>query len=77
MGRELRTLLLATTATVALALPAAAQDSDLKARIARLEALVQSQQVQIDSQAAELARRDAAPPIDEAWRDRSDAELAT
>ena len=77
MSRGLRTLLLATAATVALALPAAAQDADLEARIARLEALVQSQQVQIDTQAAELARRDAVPPIDEAWRVKSDAELAT
>jgi hypothetical protein len=76
LAKGLRTLLLATTATLAFALPATAQDADLEARVMRLEALVQRQQIQIERQAAELTRRDATPFIEEAWRVRSDAELA-
>ena len=77
-------LLLASAATVALISPAAAfaQDADLAARVARLEALVLDQQKRIEAQDALLAERAAgiAPPageaaseVDSRWRVQTDA----
>lgn len=77
-------LLLASVATVALISPAAAfaQDADLAARVARLEALVLDQQKRIEAQEALLAERasgtvptagDAASQVDSRWRVQTDA----
>ncbi|MNU68255.1 hypothetical protein D3C71_576170 [compost metagenome] len=77
-------LLLASVAAAALLSPglALAQDDDLAARVARLEALVLDQQKRIEAQDALLAQRAAgvAPPagvaesgIDPRWRFQSDA----
>ena len=77
-------LLLASVAAAALASPGAAlaQDADLAARVARLEALVLDQQKRIEAQDALLAERAAglAPPagtpesgVDPRWRVQSDA----
>lgn len=77
-------LLLASVAAAALIGPGAAmaQDSDLAARVARLEALVLDQQKRIEAQDALLAERaaGAAPPVglaasevDGRWRVQTDA----
>lgn len=72
--------LLSTVGAMALsglAAPAVAQDQDLAARVARLEALVAAQQQRIEEQDAQLARGAAAiADVEEQWRVRSDAELA-
>jgi hypothetical protein len=77
-------LLLATVAAAALLAPGAAlaQEADLAARVARLEALVLDQQKRIEAQDALLAERAAgtAPPagtaasdVDTRWRVQTDA----
>jgi hypothetical protein len=56
---------------------AQAQDADLAARVARLEALLARQQDTLAAQEAELeALRRASPPIEETWRVRTQDELA-
>ena len=77
-------LLLASVAAAALLAPGAAlaQDADLAARVARLEALILDQQKRIEAQDALLAERaaGAAPPsgmaasdVDARWRVQTDA----
>lgn len=67
----------ASVAAVALLAPCAAlaQDEDLVARVARLEALIADQQRRIEAQEALLAERPAAAPpeVDTRWRVQTDA----
>lgn len=80
MRNQLRLILMSTVAALALVGPVQAQtgqDSDLVARVARLEALVQQQQIVIDRQSVALAQGDAAiARIEDRWRVRTDAELS-
>ena len=81
--RTFRAAVAAATALTMLAAPimASAQEEDVSARLARLEALVASQQARIEAQEALLAQRaapavQAAPGILDAWRVQPDAILA-
>lgn len=81
--RTFRSAVAAATALTMLVAPvaAAAQDEDVSARLARLEALVASQQARIEAQEALLAQRaapasSAAPGVLEAWRVQPEAVLA-
>lgn len=69
----------ASVAVAALLAPCAAlaQEEDLAARVARLEALIAAQQKRIEAQEALLAERAAAPPapeLDPRWRVQTDAQ---
>jgi hypothetical protein len=74
--RVMKAAMSATTILTAVASPAWAQEEDLAARVARLEALVAMQQEQIEAQQQALQARAAAPLVDEQWRVRSGSELA-
>lgn len=82
MRNDISLILTSTVAVWAVGGPVSAQaqspqGDDLIARVARLEALVQQQQVLLERQSAALARRDAGPaPIEDRWSLRSDTELA-
>jgi len=79
MRNTLRLILMSTAAGLVIAGPVQAQalqDADLAARVARLEAIVQQQQVTIAEQSKALAQTNAAhADVENRWRVRTDAEL--
>ena len=74
--RVMKAAMSATTILTAIASPVWAQEEDLAARVARLEALVAMQQQQIEAQQQALQARAAPAVVDEQWRVRSGNELA-